>query len=333
MNVRKLFNGIVTPTHLSNDWIKIAHEHKLFKLFLPHHLGGLGMKFSDTLPILQSCAYINGSMGWLIQIGNGGNVFAAYLNKKVTQQLFTPQHAVLAGSGSINGTAVKTRGGYLVSGKWQYCSGADYATFFTVNCKIENTDDVLSVVLLPHQIHIEQDWNSWGLVHTCTHTIVADNVFVEEIFTFNLSVIKNKLLGEVFGLPFLAFAQLYFMQTVYGIYARLLDELNQIISVKKEAPRWTSLGQHIEKLIQQLEVFSAITNTYARQLESMEQDESLINAIDECCKQQVNTIRNHAQNLLVNTGMVMLQKNEPAACCYLDLMAAMQHGLLNNYEV
>jgi hypothetical protein len=333
MNVKKLFNGIVTPTHLSNDWIKIAYEHKLFKLFLPHDLGGLGMKFSDTLPILQSCAYMNGSLGWLIQIGNGGNVFAAYMNKKVTQQLFAPQHAVLAGSGAVSGSAIQTEGGYLVSGKWQYCSGADFATFFTANCKTESTDEVLSVVLFSHQIHIEQDWNSWGLAHTCTHTIVADNVFVEDAFTFNLSVIKNKLPGEVFGLPFIAFAQLYFIQTVYGIYARLLVELNQIISDKTEAPRWTSLHHHIQKLTQELEVFSAITNTYARQLESMEPDSCLVNAIDECCKQQVSTIRNHAQNLLVNTGMVMLQKNEPAAGCYLDLMAAMQHGLLNNYEV
>ena len=65
------YKNEITP-----EVINTIFEHGLFKLFLPQALGGLGLGMIDTLALIREAAYLNGSLGWLIQIGNGGMYFA-----------------------------------------------------------------------------------------------------------------------------------------------------------------------------------------------------------------------------------------------------------------
>jgi hypothetical protein len=88
--------------------VELLFRERLFKCFLPTELNGLGLSLTETMQVIRECAYINGSLGWLVQIGNGGNYFASCFPEPISKELFSPLSAVIAGSGAPSGSAVKT---------------------------------------------------------------------------------------------------------------------------------------------------------------------------------------------------------------------------------
>ncbi len=89
MNIQQLFSnsfkskdGSYSNTFTSKE-LEIIQENKLFKCFLPKNLGGLEMNLFRTLDVIEQCAYINGSLGWMIQIGNGGNYFVTNIQNLI----------------------------------------------------------------------------------------------------------------------------------------------------------------------------------------------------------------------------------------------------------
>lgn len=310
---------------------KLLHE-KYFKLMLPKQWGGLGLSIDQTLPVLRNLAYVNGSLGWLVQIGNGGTYFAPYLQLQVAESLFGNPNAVLAGSGAVTGNAIATKNGFIVSGSWNYCSGADYATFFTVNCAVVGSNQTISCVLLPNQVRIIKTWNTLGLKNTSTHLIEVEDSFVPTDFTFSLNQPLHSNIFENMQIPFMPFAQLYFMQTFFGIAHRLFVEIKNLAEDRREVWQIRSkiICDKCDDSIAYLFSCIEVTLTRARQINNVNQTEliSAYDALIKVCKQE---IMQQAHALFGMAGITVLQQDNVINIFYQDLMAAGQHSLLNNY--
>lgn len=126
---------------LPQEILERIYEERLFKLFVPEALGGRMTPLPDAARIFEQAAYADGSFGWLVTIGSGGGFFAATLPEETAEALFADPRAVIAGSGHPTGVAKPVPGGYRVSGRWKYCSGAGYASFYTANCIVERGGD------------------------------------------------------------------------------------------------------------------------------------------------------------------------------------------------
>jgi alkylation response protein AidB-like acyl-CoA dehydrogenase len=319
--------------HLPVQVIKHLQERKYFKMLLPKQWGGLGLNIAQTLPVLRNLAYANGSLGWLVQIANGGTYFAPYLPTQVAESLFSNNNAVLAGSGAVTGTAIPCQNGFVVSGSWNYCSGADYATFFTVNCAVVGSSRVISCVLLPTQVKVINTWNTLGLKNTSTHLIEADEAFVTNDYTFSLNQPLQSNNFENMKMPFMSFAQLYFMQTFFGIAHRFFVEIKNLAEKRREA--WQNRSKTIcEKCHDDLaHLFNCIelTLTHAEKICDNSQTE-LINNFDAFIKSTKQEIMQRVHALFAMAGTAVLQKDNIVNIFYQDLMAAAQHSLLNNYS-
>lgn len=123
--------GAIAPETLA-----YMYEAGLFKLFVPAELGGHALPLPEALRVFEQASGIDGSFGWLVTIGSGGGFFAATFTAEQAVRWFADPKAVVAGSGHPNGIARPAPGGYVVSGRWSYCSGASYASLFTANCRI-----------------------------------------------------------------------------------------------------------------------------------------------------------------------------------------------------
>ena len=78
-------------------------------------------------------------------IGSGGGLFAAYLDAHGrTRHLFPSPMPSSPVRVPPMGVAERVAGGYRVTGRWRYASGADYATTFTANCRIIDRGTPLS---------------------------------------------------------------------------------------------------------------------------------------------------------------------------------------------
>ncbi|WP_176220654.1 acyl-CoA dehydrogenase [Cohnella massiliensis] len=135
-SVRERSGPMERAGELDSDLIEAIYEEKLFKLFVPESMNGAMTPLPEALRAFERAAWIDGAFGWAVTIGAGGGFFAATMDQERARELFSAREAVIAGSGLPTGRAVRAEGGYRVSGRWSYCSGALYASFFTANCVV-----------------------------------------------------------------------------------------------------------------------------------------------------------------------------------------------------
>lgn len=323
--------------YISKEDIDLIFEHKLFKCFLPESLGGLGYTFTQTLQIIEDASFINGSLGWLIQIGNGGMYFVTNFEEEVAKKLFTPLNAVIAGSGTPTSAAEPVDGGYIVSGKWKFCSGSDYATLFTITFTLNDTDEIYSAIIPRDQVQVLDDWDTIGMRNTSTNSIQVENVFVAKEFLFQLSERESFLDEKIFSLPFILYAQAFFIHVVYGVFKRMLSESETILLKKEEiwkiadSVRYKNFKKLISEAYILLEDEKHLTNSIVLKLidPTYKSDSNYENKLQNEFFLAAENIRKFAHTLYAALGIDVLYRSHPIAICYADLLSASQHKLLN----
>lgn len=318
---------------LSPSTIELIFVHNLFKCFLPKELGGLDLTMLETLKIIEDAAYLNGSFGWLIQIGNGGNYFASCFTEQKTKSLFTPKDAVIAGSGAPSGTGSRTAGGYVLNGNWKYCSGSDYASLFTVTFCDSETNEQFAAILPRDAVKITKDWNAIGLMNTSTHSIHLNSVFVPEDSVFKVNVKLCMQNHSVFNLPFIIFAQAFFIHVMIGVFDHFLDESINLLQVK--SAHWKSLfPKRYAQLTWELEEGKQLVQTSRQRAENcvydMQSFGSPVDKEDKYNKEMryyAARIRQQAHMIYGLLGIEVLDRDHVISVCYLDLLTTSQHYL------
>lgn len=337
MNIRETFKDLFYDKEgnyqdvVDESIIRLAQENGLFKLFLPLSLGGKNYDLSQTLTVFRETAYCNGSFGWLIQIGNGGNYFVTNCSDSTNQTFFSSSDALLTGSAMTGGIAIPQEDGYLISGEWKYASGSDFATVFTATVKDQLTGEIITGLIPRSEVEIIRDWETLGMRQTCSHSFRVKKVFVPKAHIFQTMSRVNHLNDPIFSLPFFIYAQVFFSATLYGIIERMIEEGNHIKETKQ--PIWsTYLPQRLlvvedlrkeglEWLQRQDEFTKAILDALSNK--EVIDGESWSRVLKENAQQ----IKRWAQEWFSCFGMDVLQEKHVLNIFYRDLLALTQHGL------
>ena len=193
----------------------------LWKLWVPREFGGAEMAVPDALELFETAAELEPVLGWSVTIGTGGGLFAAWLPEAVAAEIYEPEQALIAGSGAPTGAARPVEGGYRVSGRWRYCSGAPHATWFTASVMVEAPGDepAMRAVAVPaDEVIVEDTWDTAALQGTGSHDIRMEDVFVPENRLFNL-MIPPRIDRTLYRYPFMSIAEASFGAVALG-YAR-----------------------------------------------------------------------------------------------------------------
>lgn len=321
---------------LTQHEINLLIEHKLFKCFLPASLGGLGLSLEETLLVIEEAAFINGSLGWLVQIGNGGMYFATNFPEELAEKFLRSTDAVISGSGTPTTTATAVEGGYRLSGSWRLCSGSAYATLFTVTFYTPDQNEVLSAVVPRKEVHVIEDWDTIGMRNTSTNTIQVTDVFIPFAHTFKVTERKSYLNEKVLGLPFILYAQAFFIHVVYGVFERMLEETQIALDIKRM--EWTVKNPEriarLERLIREGELL--IQNGKATTAEiiaiMLKDNYTSTPEIEDGFQSKFSRvavdIRKHAHEMFHAIGIDVLYRGNAVTICYLDLLSVSQHKLL-----
>jgi len=245
--------GPDSATDLSEEIAGTLKQLSLFKLWVPKRYGGFELDLPQTLQLYESAAAIDGAVGWAVMIGAGGGLFAAYLQPGAAHELFSPQDAVVAGSGAPNGRAERIVGGYRATGRWRYASGARYATTFTANCFVtsggnpvpDNTGKPLirAMSFAPADVTIIPTWNATGMRSTGSHDIEVRDVFVPEDHTFSVFTDPSQETGPLYRLPFEVLTQLPVAAVACGIAGHALSAFAGLAAGKRAAGSNTTLAE------------------------------------------------------------------------------------------
>ncbi|TNF47750.1 MAG: hypothetical protein EP305_07055 [Bacteroidetes bacterium] len=341
LNVKEAFREDFTDQNgkykdvISKNTIEKVYKLGLFKCFLPQTFNGLELDANHTFQVIRDAAYLNGSFGWLIQIGNGGNYFASCFELKTSKKWFLPKDSVIAGSGAPAGIASIVNGGFLVNGTWPHNSGSEYATLFTISFTDPESGFKKAAILRRKDVDILEDWKTIGLRQTSTHSISLKDVFIPQEQVF--SVEEQHCLQElpILKIPFVLYAQLFFLQVAFGIVERILEESEKILFEKRNS--WNSiypgkidrieykLSQLRKELEDSIVLGGFIADTWS---ESEEHETSLHQYHREKLIGISKKLRTMVHELYSELGIAVIYEEHPVSIFYRDLLVTTQHYLL-----
>ncbi len=318
-----------------SDILEIIYEHQLFKIFTPKTLGGLEKPLVDGLKIFQQVGAIDGNVGWAVTIGSGGNMFIPLFDRQLCEKHFNQKEAVIAGSGKF-GVAERVNDGYRISGEWKYCSGADYATLFTMNCKIQGSNQIITCSVPREKVEVIPDWNAIGLKATSSHTMKLENVFVNDKETFNFNHFQNEFELPVHRFPFTSFSESSFFSLCLGLTEQFMSEAIDSLYRKKEelsTERFQLVkGKLDEKQVylQQIEkqFYSLITNLWDKHVDGELLLTDELERLTSFCKEQSGELLFSVHSIIRYFGMEGVFEKTPLNRAWRNLCTASQHAFL-----
>ena len=183
------------PTDVSDE---IA-DAGFFRLLMPRNLGGAQLDHPDFLRIVQIFAEADGSVGWSM---NQNNVFATNstrMNDKTREEIYgNPRAVITNGPPMSRSRAIEVDGGYSLSGRWNFSSGSDHATWIAALTPIIRADDngaspadavprdEMRILLIPKdEVDMVNNWQVNGLRGTASWGFEAEGLFIPKHRTYD----------------------------------------------------------------------------------------------------------------------------------------------------
>jgi 3-hydroxy-9,10-secoandrosta-1,3,5(10)-triene-9,17-dione monooxygenase len=159
-----------------------------YRILQPRRFGGYEFDLPTFWRVMLAISAGDPGTGWAATLGSHhALVVGAWFPEAGQREIFGP-------TGDFRGphrappmgTATPVDGGYLVSGTWDYCSGAAHATHFIGNSLVAGTADRIAAVIPRDQITILDDWGggaTLGMNASSSNSIRVDEAFVPAHWT------------------------------------------------------------------------------------------------------------------------------------------------------
>ncbi|OYO14009.1 oxidoreductase [Enemella evansiae] len=168
--------------HVPDQVMQAIRDAGLLRLTVPRRYGGFETNQRTFTAVLTELARADGSTGWSAMLLNIGNWFATTLSKQAQDDVWgTDPDATTCTVLAPQGKAMRTEGGYRVSGKWGYASGSFAATHGLHGVLVEQPDGSMRhalALICPGQWRIERSWNPIGMRATGSDTVIVTDEFV-----------------------------------------------------------------------------------------------------------------------------------------------------------
>lgn len=322
---------------ISEEILEIIYKHRLFKLIVPKVFDGKELDLPSAIKVFQESSTFDGNFGWLVTIGSGGGMFVPNMQEEIAKKCFMPVEAVIAGSGFPAGRAKKTKDGYIVQGKWFYCSGAQYATTFTVTCVIENEEakkeepEILAFALDPDQVEVIEDWDAFGLKGTSSHSIQVNEQFISKERAFSVLKEVNDYGYAIHRYPFDLFSIASFVAIILGLGDHFLSTVDPLIQRRKKQNDLLK-----KKFASEKERWQKANNVFHQKLHDSWEAHIVKKEIPDALKEEfaviakrsARTVVDVANQLFYGLGMQAIMESNALNQIWRDLHTASQHMFL-----
>jgi alkylation response protein AidB-like acyl-CoA dehydrogenase len=242
------------PTDLLNDLM----DARLFSIYTPHEFGGLDLPLPDALQVVEEVSRHDGSTGWTVALGLANSIFTSVLSPTAAARVLGNGSALIAGAPAFGVAARPVEGGFRLTGRWAYNSGAPNANWIAAAFPVFDGDaprmgpggpEMVFAFLPPSDVQIVDTWHVTGLRGSGTQDLYVENVFVPHEMTGGFSLpagprpARDCVLTRVPFFTLLGVAQS--PPACLGIARRAIEEFRQIAATKQSAfgPR---LGEQVQ---------------------------------------------------------------------------------------
>ena len=210
------------------------YESGLFRLKLPHVLGGAEADLVTQLDVLEAVSEIEPSAGWCLMIGAAslGGV-GAFLADDAIEEIFANGNPPKsAGVFAPFGTAVPTDGGYLVSGRWSFASGIRHSQWISAGARVVTEESgypaQVRATMRTSDVNIHDNWQVMGLRGTGSCDFSVKDLFVPTSFAYDVSLTEPLRGGALYRLGRPAFVTNEHAAFALGVARRALDAILEV---------------------------------------------------------------------------------------------------------
>ena len=183
----------------------------IFRMAMPRAWGGPELDFLTQMRVIEALSIADGSVGWCTMIGIDGGYMTAYIDQAVAREMYPDLDSVTAITFFPPGKAVKTKDGFIASGRWPFGSGCQHATWLIGHFLIFDGDSPrlqpnglpeTRLGFLPvEECEILDTWNTNGLRGSGSHDWTVKDRFIPEERTFNFAAPTIYRQGPLYALP------------------------------------------------------------------------------------------------------------------------------------
>ena len=325
---------------LHPNQLKLIQQQCWFNLFVPTQLNGLGLSLPKALHVEEALAYSDGSVGWTVTLCAGAAWFFGFLHPDIRQLIFSNKNACLAGSVKLSGIAHKTGDGFLVNGKWDYATGAPFATAFTANCILHENDKPLldtagnpviqSFLFLKEEVKINKNWNRMGMMPTGSHGFSVTDILIPATRTFIIDSSYANLPDAIYHYPFLALAQTTLAVNTSGMAMRFLDICKDDFSVNKCNVFHKKLADtYVEMNTLRQLFFKAVAKSWA-QCKEQKHSAKTLQKIEKRSRKLAHQSRKMVDDLYPFCGMQAANPSTEINRVWRNMHTASQHSIFND---
>jgi 3-hydroxy-9,10-secoandrosta-1,3,5(10)-triene-9,17-dione monooxygenase len=160
------------------------HEAGILRILQPYRFGGLQGRFSLFSRIVEELTYGCASSAWVYAVlAEHQWIIAQYSEQAQIDVWGDDSGAVASSSLAPRAAAMRTTGGWRLSGRYTFSSGCDYAQWVILGVFLGELRDPrhIAYLLVPlAEVDIVDDWHVLGLAGTGSKSLVLRDVFVPE---------------------------------------------------------------------------------------------------------------------------------------------------------
>ncbi|GAB5417214.1 MAG: hypothetical protein Crog4KO_20800 [Crocinitomicaceae bacterium] len=311
---------------LAEDRLEALYDEKLFKIFVPRKYGGLELDLTSGVRELIRIASIQGGLGWALNLGAGANWFSGFLSDQGANEIFSPQNAVIAGSGFVSGTFEQQGDQFSINGTWSRCTGAQYANFFSLKAKNE-AGDIKTFVIPREQVTIaDEKWAITGLRNTSSYAISIQDERIPEQYEFEINTILNSNAYGVHAVPFETFARVCMCASFIGI-VKCLSECCVEFSLNEPSLEYINL--ELQPMINAAEKCCI---DWAQRVDALAPSDQVTTTTSDQLKieltQQNLGLFQAVQQLFLKGGLPLVEEDTLVHWAYRDVLTAVQHQMV-----
>ena len=214
-------------------WPSVAalYQEGLLSLKVPRELGGPEVDPLLYLELIDELCYVNPSAGWCAFINSTSTAWlGAFLPDAGVARIFAGGRVPIASGAVIpRGLATPVAGGWQVSGRWPFASGAAHSSWLMAGFRIVRDDipgpEHMILAAPAADAQFLDNWQVMGLQGTGSRDFVLTDYFVAEELAFDLLSTDPRQGGPLFWLGRPGFVTTDHAAFALGVARRALDEI------------------------------------------------------------------------------------------------------------
>lgn len=171
---------------LSQDTIAVLDSIGVFRISIPLEYGGLAFSAAQQRRVYTAVGKIAGSTGWVSWVTTTHVRWIAMFSEQARDEIYGMNWIGPRVSGVISGTgpgrARPVEGGYMLSGRWPFCSGCRHTAWSVLGAVLEvpgQLPDMMLMLVSADELTIVDDWAVSGMKASGSNTVqLEDEVFV-----------------------------------------------------------------------------------------------------------------------------------------------------------